>query len=135
MAKTIVSNFSIGHILTICGIILCSRKAVRGKGVYSLGFGILLATWVAIKLCSINLAANVNAASIRLLNILENSCVPGIRGKYAANRSYAIMSRELRNLKEIRVQMGCGLFYYDKGILLTALQIILNNTMTLILAH
>ena len=42
------------------------------------------------------------------------------------------MRKELASLRELRVQMK-GLFYYDKNIVMTTLQVIIQNTTNLIL--
>ena len=50
------------------------------------------------------------------------------------NKEATAMRKEIVSLRELRVDTK-GLFYYDKSIVMTTLQIIIHNTTNLILTY
>ena len=86
-------------------------------------------------LCMINMAASMNESSVKLLHELKTSGTVADQASAGNRHSHHEMKRELWSLTELRLGIQGGLFHYDKGILLTTIRIILDNTMALVLAH
>ena len=117
-------TYGVHHVVAVITIVFCNYEAVSLEGVHALGLGFISCSWTFLLFMFLNLLVEVNHRSKLILISMTRSSVDfGQRG----------LKRELAGGQDIRVKLGPA-FFYDRGILLTTAEIIVQNTINLILA-
>ena len=119
--------YGVSHVTAIMTISFCNYEAVRLSGTAALGMGFSSLCFTMNILVFIDLIAEVNRQSQLFLVQVRRSCA-----KVALAQRRAVRA-EILSMRECRVEFG-HLFFVDKGIILTTLAIIVQNTVNLILA-
>ena len=125
------------HALNMCIAIFCAYGTVRLHGILASGFGIFGADILVMITIFVNTLANVNQGSRQFLRGIKKLATTATVGKERQGlrpRDSIIMLRELSTLHELRISIGSS-FFYDKGIVLTTLQIIFQTSINFILMH
>ena len=115
------------HVIAIVTIVLCNYEAVQLTVPEALGMGFISASWAMLVVVFLDLIAEVNRRSQLFLAQARRQCFT-VRVERKALRA------EILSMRVCRVEMG-HFFYFDKGIILTTLAIIVQNTITLILTN
>ena len=121
------------HVLALLTVILSGYGAVRLQGMESIGLACVALNWTAMWIIWINLLADVNANSRAVLAQAKEFTGVLMTSK-GRGREAAAMRKEIASLRDLRVETR-GLFYYDKRIVMTTLQIIIHKTTNLILTY
>ena len=115
-------------------VVSCAYGMVRLKDSLAFAIGALGLDVVLILVVIMNALANVNHGSRKALIKLKEPHLDW-KGKQCRVLSYSrVMSKSVRSLRDLRIR-PCSSFHYDKGIVLTTLEIILQCSVSAILLH
>ena len=123
------------HGLIVLIIAACAYGVVRLEGFTALAVGVFGLDMATVLMVIVSTLASVSHASKRVL-VKMGQCERGGTGSHRGgmNGYRKVIEKSVRGLRELRISMG-SCFYYDKGMLLTTLQIILQISVNLILLH
>ena len=115
---------------------LCVYIFVRTEGIMAV-LAAYIGIWALPSYCQVvNNYANILIGSRRFLGSLKESSSVGSSGNRMrtgrAGASAAIMRRELRSFRELRIQGGSS-FYFDKKLVLTVIATILQQSVNLLI--
>ena len=112
--------------------IICGYAAIRLHGVLSVCLG-----WTGMNI-TIVLAAfipalgNTNCSSRKSIKMIRQR--PAVLQRAGKETERKWLEREVRCLQDLRMRMGSA-FFYDKGLVVTTFEIILQNIVNLLLLH
>ena len=129
-SRTFVVAYGSIHLGLIVLAIFCSYGSVRFHGFLALGFAWIFFVCLAIVIILVSALSTVNRKSRRTLESMEKAVTRLLVDSRQPKRG--IVGRELRNMQELRVRLG-SIFYYDKPLLLTTFEILLQNSTNLLL--
>ena len=124
------------HVLGILLVVSCAYGVVRLEGLLAFGAGLVGLEAAVMTMIIIAVLASANHGSKRVLVAMRTV------GRMSARRESwwerrgdsKVFVKAVRGLRDLRVSIGSS-FYYDKGIVLTTLQIMLKSCVDLILLH
>ena len=118
------------HLLAICVSITCTYGAIRFNGALAISLGWIGSSITVFLAIIVGLFGRFNHSSILALRrIRKRQAGLHLAGKEIHSRW---LRREIRCLRDLRLGVGSA-FFYDKILLLTTFQIILQNTANLLL--
>lgn len=113
------------HAIIMTCIVLCIYGAVRTEGVMGFLY-VYMSVWGLVSYLQIvNNYANIHRGSKDFLVALGAS----------SRTAGTVASRDLRNLKELRIKAGSSAFYFDKELVLTVVGVILTQSINLLILH
>ena len=115
------------NVIIIATAVFCAYGAVRQEGIQTLGLACIAASWTAMWLIWIGSMASVNHDSVAFLR--EIKMPVGVR---RVNGCSPAMKKDIRSVRELKVQMN-HVFFYDKRHILTTIAIISQNMANVIL--
>ena len=125
------------HVLGVVLVVSCTYGTVRLEEFLAFGAGLLGLDVAIMTMVIIGVLASANHGSKKVLMAMNMTVGRMLttrgrkRGRQSEIKAFSMTVRGLRNL---RVSIGSS-FYYDKGIVLTTLQIMLKSCVDLILLH
>ena len=114
-------------LIALVTVILCGYAAVRLHGPQAAALGFTAVSWTSMLIAWLILQAEVNTESSVFLERAKKSTA-----RMTSREERAAARKELRSMPQLKVKMS-NMFYFDKGLVLTALCIISENTVNLIL--
>ena len=133
----LASLHGIMHGMIVSLLILCAYIFVRTEGIMA-ALAAYVGIWVLPSYCELmNNYAEIQMGSRTFLESLKES--DSVRGSGSwmrtgrAGASVAIIRRELRSLRDLRIRGGSSAFYFDKQLIPTVIGIILNQSVSLLI--
>ena len=118
------------HYGEMCIVMFCIYGAIRLNGILAIALGFIGSNLLAILTVLVSQLGQINHSSKGTLKALhKRPKMSYCMGKQGESKW---LRREVMGLRELRVRMGSS-FYYDKVLLLTTFQILLQNIVNLLL--
>ena len=122
------------HLIMITLVGVCLYGSVRTTGVMAVVQAYLGLWWLLGYGMAIDAYAGIHKRSIVWLRSLRAQCLKLQRSRHRqGSSSVRIIDRELRSLQELRITGGSSTFYFDKGLILTTIGIIMNQASNLLI--
>ena len=122
------------HVLDVIIVAWCAYAMVRLQGFIAFTMGAFGLNVIVITMGIINALASVSYGSRKVLKNMKTESCMDRGGNYWGMRSYRAAQRDVIHLRDLRIWFGSS-FYYDKEIVLTTLQIMLQGSVNLILLY
>ena len=129
-SRTFVAAYGSIHLGLIVLTIFCSYGSIRFNGLLALGCAWIFTVCLVIVIVVVTALSTVNRKSRRTLESMEKAVTNLAVGSRQPKRG--MLWREMRNMQELKVTLG-SVFYYDKPLLLTTFEILLQNATNLLL--
>ena len=145
------------HGLTVALVTLCFYLSVRSEEIVAV-VALYVAIWLLATYCEMmNNYAEIQSGSNKFLESLEASCYLddsrnwvrtsatvlwetvhwrrcfGCLRRTRSGARAAVLSRQIRSLRELHIRAGSSAFYFDKQLVLTAISVILDQSVNLLL--
>ena len=132
-SRMLMSVFGVNHVVIVLIAVFCAYASVRLDGLLAIGLGFVGLNSTVMLIVMMNMLANLNRRSKETLHALRRQATAVCSATRGSN--YGVwLRRELRCLPDLRIRMG-SIFFYDKPIVLTTLQIILQISINLLLLY
>ena len=112
----------------------CAYAMVRFHGFIAFTVGAFGLNVIVITMGIINALASVSHGSRKVLKNMKTESCMDREGNYMRMPSYRAARRDVVHLRDLRIWFGSS-FFYNKGIVLTTLQIMLQGSVSLILLY
>lgn len=122
----------VAHAIMVAMTIMCVCGSVRMEGLQALASGYVGAVIFASYGILVSGYGGVNRASQNLLNVVRRTASVGRAALRDGNEAW--FDREIRVLVELRVSGG-STFYYDQPLLLTLVDIIFSQSVSLLIMN
>ena len=114
--------------IVLATVVFCGYEAVHLGGMQAAGFAFIALNWTTMLIIYLEMLADINNKSALFL---QNAWKMAARLDSGMDRR--ALGKELGSMVELRVKLR-DVFYYDKGIVLTTIEVIFVNTINMILA-
>ena len=118
-------------------MVSCAYGAVRLEGLLAFAAGLLGLDVAVMTMVIVAVLASANHGSKKVLTAMKTFGRISAAGRSSKRGQQAlskVFHKAVRSLRQLRVSIGSS-FYYEEGIVLTTLQIMLKSCVDLILLH
>ena len=131
-SRVALLNNAGGHGVSICIAITCVYAAIRFNGMLSITLGVIGMNITTVFAAYVTTVGNINWSSKKSVTMVRQQ--PAALHRAGKDIESKWLQREIRCLQDLRIQMG-SVFFYDKALVLTTFEIILQNIVNLLLLY